>query len=106
MQVTEQGLDWDRVDPRYFDMVADYATEAARISEQDVCTARKCFYSRGDSHYTTTGGQRICPESAIQALDVANKYGTQLQRQVRAALDNSLGTTRSEAFDEHVRSRH
>lgn len=91
MRVSETGIDWYRLQPEDFDMVATVARAAAR----EYCSEE---YAYKHKHYTTRGGETVCPERAVTALSRASKYSV-----VGSALKAALPSKRSVIFSTWVR---
>ena len=128
MNVTEKGIDWDRIPTDSFDDVYAFAMEAGEMhlntwtvagegdEDEPVIHTGNCT-SQGhyeeteaharNNHFTSIGGTVFCKAAALRALVVAgdSRYGgTPEQKTVYHALNQPLGSARKAAFAEHVRT--
>lgn len=102
MRLTDNGLDWERIRPEDFDLVADIATEGSKGCDgEDVKTKEGWYYTVvNHDRYEAQDGTLRCAQCALDALREADgRWNSPL----REALDNALGTTRKEIRAAHLR---
>ncbi len=93
MKATGNGIEWARIRDEDLDGVIEAVDRFAKGCNLDHQTGFGTPY--GESHYTTIGGETICPGSAIAGLQQANRgadrYGYQAAHMatIRAAFKNA-----------------
>lgn len=100
MNVTDPGIDWDRVPPEDIEWLEGEVTERAK--ECKLPAADSPFF-RGGHHlkYETRGGETVCTDCAHNALWRITQRWTSDRRGFEA-LQNAIGTKRADAFAAHV----
>lgn len=93
MQVTDKGIDWQRLLPEDFDTVASRVTTKARAELIDTfavtrdpipavsCKCGEGYSQRNNGHYVDMAGREVCLTNAYYALrEVAKEWNSPLAR--------------------------
>ncbi len=101
MNVTDPGIDWDRIPPEDIEWLESEVTKKAK--ECKLPAAESPFFRSGPYHlkYETRGEETVCTDCAHTALwSITQRYGWSSRG--FEALQNAIGTRRADAFAAHV----